>query len=204
MELFNFNFRTIGTEKQDFLIAGITLGLAFSIAFTRFENDISAKNFIIIFLPIGLVASFSAFGLHELGHKVLAERFGFRSEFRLFPLGLIVALFTSIFGVIISLPGSVQINGVIDRELSGKISIIGPIINLIIGIIFSISAIFVGGELFLIFSFTGSINLIVALLNMIPFPPLDGFNIIRWNFYLYILVLAFTITFVIILGKGFF
>ena len=48
---------------------------------------------------ISLVAVSTGFLMHELMHKFVAQRYGAWAEFRVFPLGLMMAILFSFFGL---------------------------------------------------------------------------------------------------------
>ncbi len=135
-----------------------------------------------------LVASVSAavlttsFFLHELAHKVTAQRRGLWAEFRLVLWG---ALLTAIFMVLpvffkIISPGAVMISGPASRDDIGKISIAGPLTNIILACIF-IGAAFVPNPISWVFVAAAFINGYIALFNLLPVGILDGFKIFNWN-----------------------
>jgi Zn-dependent protease len=62
--------------------------------------------------------------VHELGHKFTAMKYDCRAEFELWPLGLLIAVASSFFGVVFATPGVAHIYPEdIDDETNGKISI---------------------------------------------------------------------------------
>ena len=109
---------------------------SFGIATTR--KDVQAILFI---LPIVMVGVGTGFILHELGHKFVSMKYGYWAEFKLWPQGLLVALVTSFLGFVFAAPGAVYTyaNYMTD-EINGKISIAGPIVNIVLAIIFILIA----------------------------------------------------------------
>jgi Zn-dependent protease len=135
-----------------------------------------------------LVASASAavlttsFFVHEIAHKVTAQRRGLWAEFRLTLWGsLLTAVFMilPVFFKIIS-PGAVMISGPASMDDIGKISIAGPLTNIILSSVF-IAAAFVPTSIYWVFVAGAFINGYIALFNLIPIGILDGFKIFNWN-----------------------
>src|SRR3989344_3260915 len=174
----------IETSKEeivDILKAWITISLAFALILGN-KNIFSIGfliNFFIATLTVGV-----GFLLHELAHKVLAQKYGAIAEFRAFNPMLLLALFMSYFlGVIFAAPGAVMIHGGnINIKRYGKISAVGPLTNLILALIFlAIKLLDYGGILNTIGSYGFMINSWLALFNMIPFWQFDGRKIFMWN-----------------------
>jgi len=137
----------------------------------------------IYFLTIGL-----GFIFHELGHKLVAQHYGFVSEFRADFSMLFIMLAISVFSRFILLaPGAVMIWGRPTIKQNGIISIAGPLINLILAIIFVIIQIIIGPTL--ITSIGLSVNAFLGIFNMLPFWVLDGKKVLNWSTKYYLLVM---------------
>ncbi len=144
--------------------------------------------------PLMFLISLGTLGLgfigHELSHRYTARKFGCWAEFRLWPLGLVIALlFALVSGgsIIFAAPGAVYIvpsysgfgYGIGKRE-SGLISLSGPLTNIIVAIFFyAISGL--GGILGLVGSTGFFVNMWLAAFNLIPFGMMDGRKILAWN-----------------------
>ena len=130
---------------------------------------------------------------HEIMHKYVAQSYGLRAEFRANYNMLWIALGASLFGFIFAAPGAVYISGWnITRERNGKISLAGPMTNIVLAIIFLISLLIVGSSEILgeIFSFGLQINALLGAFNMIPLMPFDGAKIIAWDKRVYYITMA--------------
>lgn len=189
-------------EIRDMVIAVIALTILFSLSVTR-PIGWSVDN-LLFFAPIAFVAVGIGFILHELGHKVIAQRFGFISEFRRWDYGLILGLLTVPFGFMVFAPGAVYFGSygrMVTPEENGKISLAGPVVNIILaliflGLTFSISPMLStnNASMMNIVLYTlvlgFNVNSYLALFNLLPIPPLDGSKVIQWNILIYILALA--------------
>lgn len=170
--------RTSQKEINDILKALIVISLAFAIALVP-EFTLSA---III---VGLLSAITAgvgFLLHELGHKVVAQKYGCWAEFRSFDNFFIITILLSFLGVVFAAPGAVFIHGHITKQQNGKISVIGPIINIVLAIFFLL-LFFIGLQT--IGKYGAQINGWLAIFNMIPFWNLDGAKVFIWNKFVY-------------------
>src|SRR3990170_931634 len=169
------------------LIAGGALTLAFSLVFVIGVPALDLADVGLVVLS-SFIAVVTAFLLHELAHKAVAQRYGCYAEFRAFPMGLLLGIVTAIFGFLFAAPGAVMISGPVSPRQNATISAAGPGTN------FAIAAGFFGlalalntatGDLafvaFFIAATVGSINLFLGGFNMVPFPPLDGSKILAYN-----------------------
>jgi Zn-dependent protease len=157
-------------------------------------------NLAISVLPITLIAVGLGFVLHELAHKFLAMHYGFWAEYKLWVEGLILAIVTSYFGFVFAAPGAVYIHGdYISDEQNGKISLAGPLTNIVLALIFlGLTFVFSSNDYLLTIASIGfTINSFLALFNLIPFSVLDGAKIFRWNPIIWVITatVAFVMTF---------
>lgn len=193
------------TEIRHIVIAIIVLTVAFSIIMfrsnDRYFSDNVLINYVYWFL-ICLVFVIFSFFVHELAHKYVAQQYGAWSEFRMSPIGLGLCLIISIFGFLFAAPGAVYIEGDINREQNGKIALAGPLTNLIIAALCTVLGLLVfgqhstGGQLVLMLAW---LNAFLALFNLIPIPPLDGSKVAFWNIGVYLVTLAASVVFVVLI-----
>lgn len=142
-----------------------------------------------------------AFILHEFAHKFVAKHYGLWAEFRLSPIGVIITLI-SIFIPLVKIvsPGAVLIFGAADERIVGRISLSGPLINMLLSVIYlALNFLMTSSGLLRIAYWYGlAINAYVALFNLIPFGNLDGRKIFEWNkpawLISFIIALVLTIT----------
>lgn len=188
-------------ERRDLLIAWLALAAAFTLA--RFHGLRLDPLLIIVTFLIALGTAGIAFIIHEMAHKFSAMKFGFWAEFQKDSTMLVVAVVTAaLVGIVFAAPGATVIyGGSITREQNGKISLAGPLSNLLLLIPFAI--------LYLIGSSTQNwiltsiavsgilINAMIAAFNLLPLGPLDGAKILAWNpaFFIGMVLVAFGILF---------
>ncbi len=171
-------FKTSNVEIRDILKAWLAVSIAFGIVL-RNSPDISGifQSFIIALVVVG-----TGFLLHELGHKIVAQRYHFKAEFRSFDEMLFLALIMSFFGFVFAAPGAVMIQTHnIDRVRHGKIALAGPAINITLAILFLFLQPLASGFLAPIIMYGLRINSWLALFNLIPVWLFDGAKIWRWN-----------------------
>jgi len=194
-------------EEFDLLIAWIALSLAFLII------KIAPGGILYPFIPmkplealeifgISLLTVGVAFVLHEMAHKFTAIKFGFWAEFRKDSnMLLLMGALAVLVGMIFAVPGATVIYDTtgrgISREENGKISVAGPIINLMLCFLFAIILLISGG---LAAVSTGNIiaklglagiqiNAIIAAFNMLPISILDGRKVWGWNKAVFVVVI---------------
>ncbi len=177
-------------EIREIAISVVVLTLAFAIVFSQWFQalaDGTLDNFV-AWLAVSALLVVTGFVLHELGHKFAAQAFGAWAEYRMYPRGLILALVVALLGFIFAAPGAVYIQGMIGKRQNGIISIAGPAVNLLVGslclVLASVAGEGIGAFILLMLA---RVNLILALFNLIPFPPLDGSKVLAWNPIIYAL-----------------
>ena len=183
------------SEVRDLLIAFFVISLCFAIV-----DGGRDPNAVLSILPIVMVGVGAGFILHELGHKFVSMKYGYWAEFKLWPQGLIFALITSFFGFVFAAPGAVYTyaNYMTD-EINGKISIAGPIVNIVLALVFLLIAVavypsaFTSGTSLLVFYIAAigySVNSFLAVFNLLPIGNLDGSKVLAWNFGIWIVTIA--------------
>jgi Zn-dependent protease len=188
-------------EKIDLAIS-ITV-LTFIISFMYSRSNFTVDTFL-LFLPIAFLTVGLGFVLHEIGHKFVAQKYGFYAEFRRSDKGLMLGIVTALMGFLFFAPGAVMIGsptGYITEEENGKISIAGPLVNIVLALIFlgiqlsieppvTLSNINPMAYLYVIARIGFSINSFLALFNLLPIPPLDGSKVISWNLPLWLITIV--------------
>ena len=86
----------------------------------------------------------SAFLIHEFAHKFLAQYYGSWAEFRAQMYGLIVTAISAIPFIPFKFiaPGAVMV-GLSDKNKFGRVALIGPLTNLVMGFTFLVSDIYI-------------------------------------------------------------
>ena len=159
---------------------------------------------ILISMPVMLIAVGPAFILHEIGHKIVAKKYGCWAEFRADPGGLKFGiLLVALTGFLFMAPGAVMVAGLVTRRQNGHIAIAGPAVNFGLfligiplgGIILGLTGSQFSGDtayltdgainlkamIYDMVFFWIAANLGLGLFNMIPYGPLDGAKIKDWN-----------------------
>lgn len=171
-------------EIREITISTVVLAFAFATAFWGFQN-LSLGTFLLALFVVGV-----AFSAHELiGHKLFAQRLGAFAEYRMWPMGLLLALVSSFFGFVFAAPGAVYFSPVVRGRFAftvrrftkkeiGKVALAGPAVNIALGALFLGLSFFALRE---IFGFAAYISFFLAFFNLLPVPPLDGSKVIAWN-----------------------
>ena len=156
------------TEVIHLTVATI-LVVVVGLSFTNYRQV--SWQFLLIFI--------SAFLVHELAHKFLAQFYGSWAEFRAQLYGLLITAISAIPMIPFKFiaPGAVVV-GLNDRNKFGKVALIGPLTNLLMGfaflILYDIQASYV-------FRLGASFNSWIAMFNLLPLGVLDGQKIFDWN-----------------------
>ena len=127
-------------ELRDLTVSALVLALAFSIMFSG-----GFGLAVVSLFPISLITVSAGFIFHELAHRYVARKFQCFAEYRMWPLGLLLALLFSFLGFVFAAPGAVMIRPRIDlwgrvvwleREKYGLISLAGPLANMFLAAAF--------------------------------------------------------------------
>jgi len=174
-------------ERKDLIIACVALSLAFTLVFIR--GGWTPVFLVVVFLS-SVVTVGLGFILHELAHKFAAVRFGYWAAFRKDNQMLLIAVaLAALVGVVFAAPGATMIYVPPGREMTkeenGKISVAGPIVNLILGAAFVVillaGAAFAFWPLVVLGTMGLSVNGMIAFFNLLPVSVLDGRKVIAWS-----------------------
>ena len=173
-------------EIRDLLVSMFVLTLIFS----SFRLEIFVMTLFIV-----IIAFFS----HEMSHKFVAQHYGCEAEYKMWPLGLLLGLITSLIpgGFVFAAPGAVYISPYRKKfafkiaHLTGRqyaiISLSGPLINIALAISLVLLNYFYPLD---IFSLTAHISFFLAFFNLLPIPPMDWSKIMAWNLKVWFLITA--------------
>jgi Zn-dependent protease len=193
------------TELIQLAVAILALSASFTILYVRsFVGSFVANPafFLAIYFPASLLAVGTGVGLHEIMHKVVAQRYGLWAEFRYNPRGLVFAfLLAATIGFLYGAPGATWISGPVTREQNGRISAAGPVTNIVIATVLYLGFLALmprassfGGMLLVLYLIqAASVNAVLAGFNLIPVMPLDGAKVWAWNKAAYVALAAIAI-----------
>ena len=190
-------------EILEFAVSVVWLGIAFGIYFAGGITAFSQLHTLGIAILESLFVVFFAFVLHELAHRIAARRYGFQAVYHVWIPGLILAMGAALLGFLFAAPGGIHIqigqNTAENRVKMGKSALAGPIVNMVLTIVFTVLLLAFSsfGELFKtntgntsaqVPSFlldTASMGIVInawlAFFNLIPFGNFDGFKVFQWN-----------------------
>ena len=188
-------------EIRDLTKAWVCISIAFAIALAGGIIYVQPNFSFLTSILLAALTVGVGFLLHELGHKYVAQRYGCFAEFRADTMMLIIAIITSFFGFIFAAPGAVMIAGRVSTARNGRISVAGPLVNIILAIIFLVLGVIIHqGFLGQLFAFGFFINTWLAIFNMLPLWILDGKKVWNWNKTVYIITMIFSIA-LLVLGQ---
>ncbi len=178
-------------KNREMIIAILVLSLLFSYPSFRL-------------FPLFLFILIFSFTLSNFSHQFFAKKFGYAISYRIWPLGLIVAIILGILtGGVIKFAGigaSVILPYRFSRwkykkEIStdeiGIIAAAGICTNLLLAVI---ARILQGPFIHIYLA-----NICLAFYNLFPIPPLDGSKILMWKmwFWLFLFIISFVLIFIV-------
>lgn len=189
-------------EIRDITISVLALGFGFSFLFFADGNPgaLLSSGFLPAFVATTILVAISVVP-HEMGHRVTARAIQAYSEFRLWAPGAVFAALTPVLGFVFAATGGVELHTrkgerygrfdhTLDVKQTGLIAAVGPLMNLMLAVIFSFLAdiqhLALQGQNLLVLSV--HVNGFIAASNLVPFHPFDGYKIMRWDTRLWILL----------------
>jgi len=156
-----------------------------------------------LILALSIAAFTASFLMHEIAHKITAQKHGLWAEFRLTLMGAILTALSIISPFKFISPGAVMVSGYADKKTLGKTAIAGPTTNIILAILLT-PATFLLPEYAPIFAPIAAFNAWIALINLIPFGIFDGFKVYLWDKKIWALTFATSVALTIVLTAAFF
>ncbi len=159
---------------------------ALAASFALLGRRLLSPTLVYDYYALGVLAgALAGFILHELAHERTAYRHGCWARFVLHPMGLALTIVSAILPVKIIAPGAVSIacpGGRGGNPLAAeRIALAGVQVNIILAVLGLVASYLAPGAVSLAAYGFGAINAWVALFNLIPFPPLDGYRAARLN-----------------------
>jgi Zn-dependent protease len=181
-------------ELREIALAIGILTLAFAFLISPFPyGPITLVHF-----GVAFIAVLTAFFLHEMAHKYVAFKYGYPAAFKAWKTGLLIAVISSFMGFLFATPGAVYIYGYPSKEENGKISLAGPLTNIVAGFVFLLITWIItqatANLLAYVLLYIANLNFFLALFNTLPIGPMDGLKIMRWNIGAFIILLLLSIT----------
>ncbi|HYG00318.1 MAG TPA: AN1-type zinc finger domain-containing protein [Candidatus Saccharimonadales bacterium] len=164
----------IKSSKTELLHLSIATVLVTCVGLSLNQYRTFSWQFLAIFI--------SAFLVHELAHKFLAQYYGSWAEFRAEIYGLIITAISAlpIMPFKLIAPGAVMVH-LSDRQKFGRVALIGPVTNLVMGFSFLLLSNVGSNSTGYFFVIGAAFNGWIAMFNLIPMGVLDGQKIFDWN-----------------------
>ncbi len=188
---FNFNPQPIKTPrrvtfspkelKHIGIAAALVIGIGFSIGI--YSNIINGYDYwtpyMMAFFAVCMTASFL---VHEIAHKITAQKHGLWAEFRLTKWGAVWTFASVFLPFKMIAPGAMMISGTTNRKSIIQISVAGPITNIIFSgaffaVAFALPITYALAPYIFVLYLAAYINAFMAVFNLVPFGILDGYKI---------------------------
>ncbi|OYT29987.1 hypothetical protein B6U98_00805 [Thermoplasmatales archaeon ex4572_165] len=154
---------------------------------------------------LSIIAVFCAFFFHEMSHKLTAQHYRLWSEFRMNLKSLLISLVLSITtGFVFAAPGTVMFRGEPRVFEEGHIALAGPLANIILASMFTpvYLTLFTDsiGLIPKMIGFICLINIVFGSFNLLPFKSFDGYKVIQWNKYVWIIMVMYSLILFLIIS----
>jgi Zn-dependent protease len=173
------------------IAAALVIGIGYSMALYGFYGF----NYDWLIMSLFALVMTASFLVHEIAHKIFAQKAGMWAEFRLTTWGAILTFISVFMPFKMIAPGAMMIGGnpPSAKEMV-KISVAGVITNMIFSATFlGLTWVFppVSDTVYwwwLMLVFSAYINAFMAIFNLIPFGVLDGYKLFLLNKKLWVAV----------------
>jgi len=138
----------------------------------------------ILWIFLGSVVCIFAVLMHELAHRVAAWIFKFKAEYKIWPAGAFITLFSSVLGNTFSTPGFL-VEEIPEGTKKWKIALMklaGPAMSTLLMLFFAFLNLFFPSTFL---QFIYSACAVSAVADMLPFKGMDGEDIKKWNIFVW-------------------
>jgi len=143
----------------------------------EFQSGVSLGYLLLTLSAMAFTASFL---MHEIAHKIVAEKHGLWAEFRLTPMGALITAISIPLPFKFISPGAVMVAGAPDKKTMGKTAIAGPATNIVLATILTAASI-ASQSIALSLATIAWFNAWIATFNLIPFGIFDGLKVFTWD-----------------------
>ena len=143
--------------------------------------------------------------VYEVVQRYFAFKYHVESEYKFWGLGALTLIFTSLVGQPFALPARTIINNEEGQKarILGIISIAGPVACLLLFAVFLMFTL-LGGGLSELGKKGMNISLLFSIYNLVPFYPMEGLKVIKWNRWAWAVLFApLIVSYIVLLTIGF-
>jgi Zn-dependent protease len=175
--------RYITSSPKEIKHIGIAALLVIGIGYSMYLYLFNQAYWDIIAMSLFAGLMTVSFLVHEIAHKVTAQKAGLWAEFRLTTWGAVLTLISVFLPFKMISPGAMMIGGQpTNAKDMIKISIAGVTTNMILTLTFlSLAIMPMSIPFYLAVAFLAYINAFMAIFNLIPFGILDGYKLFVLN-----------------------
>ncbi|MBE6487134.1 MAG: hypothetical protein E7Z86_00210 [Methanosphaera stadtmanae] len=189
-------------EIKHLLLSFIAVTIIFSIHLTN-KYHWSTNEFITV-LPLTLIVFVISLILRTFIQKKIALDYRYTIQYKLYSYGLIFSIITMIFNIIVLIPSYIDY-GLYERMISDnekyKISLVGPVFNIILAVIFmiilliikpyfSLNIVDINFYIMLAAIIGFNVNSYMSFFNLIPFVVTDGLNLFNYKTSVWIILIV--------------
>ncbi|WP_400084829.1 site-2 protease family protein [Yoonia sp. R78084] len=168
IRLFNVGGFEIKLDPSWFLIAAL---ITWSLATQYFPvalPGLADTNYILLAV-LAMLGFFTSLLLHELAHSVVARSYGVRIR------GITLFLFGGVAELETEVPSA---------KVEFRVAIAGPAMSIVLGVLFWMlagvsQAVMISPALPSVLAYLGTVNIVIAVFNMLPAFPMDGGRVLR-------------------------
>ncbi len=168
IRLFNVGGFEIKLDPSWFLIAAL---ITWSLATQYFPVALPglADTYYILLAVLAMLGFFTSLLLHELAHSVVARSYGVRIR------GITLFLFGGVAELETEVPSA---------KVEFRVAIAGPAMSIVLGVLFWMlagvsQAVMISPALPSVLAYLGTVNIVIAVFNMLPAFPMDGGRVLR-------------------------